>query len=88
MVLWEQGLLLLKEQIETNHITNIRTLLKPGACLAVIEFKKIEGPPGPPVHIRMSEAGVEKIITPYGFEKQATLDIGRYNYLMTFQSER
>ena len=67
-------------------LKQIKTILKPGGCLAVIEFKKIEGPPGPPVKIRLSEDEVEKMVTDYGFKKEKTADIGEYNYLMTFQS--
>ncbi len=55
-----------------------------GLIYAVIEFKKIEGPPGPPAHIRLSEAEVEKMVTRHGFVKKQTVDIGAYNYLMTF----
>jgi len=67
-------------------LKEIKTLIKPGGCLAVIEFKKIEGPPGPPVHIRLSEAEVEKMVTRHGFIKKETIDIGEYNYLITFLS--
>ncbi|MCP4553519.1 MAG: class I SAM-dependent methyltransferase [Bacteroidetes bacterium] len=67
-------------------LKEIKTLLKPNGCLAVIEFKKIEGPPGPPVHIRLSEAEAEKMITKHGFVNKETVDIGKYNYLMTFLS--
>jgi ubiquinone/menaquinone biosynthesis C-methylase UbiE len=127
--LWEEGLLLLEEQIEQKGISNIlpmltdatkqididdfstdvclmatvlhdfeeankadtvleeiKTLLKPNGCLAIIEFKKNEGPPGPPKHIRLSEDEVEKMVTRHGFVKKKTVDIGEYNYLMTFLS--
>ena len=67
-------------------LKQIKTILKPGGYLAVIEFKKIEGPPGPPVNIRLSEDEVEKMVTDYGFKKEKTADIGDYNYLMTFRS--
>ena len=67
-------------------LKKIKTLLKPNGCLAVIEFKKIEGPPGPPVHIRLSEAEVEKMVTSHEFKKRETIDMGEYNYLMTFLS--
>ncbi|WP_300465351.1 hypothetical protein [Desulfobacula sp.] len=67
-------------------LKQIKTILKPGGCLTVIEFKKIEGPPGPPMKIRLSEDEVEKMVTGYGFKKAKTVDIGDYNYLMTFKS--
>ena len=66
-------------------LKQIKTILKPDGHLAVIEFKKIEGPPGPPVKIRLSEKETEKMVTGYGFKKVKTVDIGDCNYLMTFQ---
>lgn len=67
-------------------LEEIRTLLKPGGCLAIIEFKKNEGPPGPPMGIRLSDIEVEKMVTRHGFQKKDAVDIGEYNYLMTFLS--
>jgi ubiquinone/menaquinone biosynthesis C-methylase UbiE len=67
-------------------LKEIKTILKPNGCLAVIEFKKMDGPPGPPVQIRLSEDEVEKVVTGYGFKKDKTVDLGDYNYLMTFRS--
>ncbi|NDY72750.1 ubiquinone/menaquinone biosynthesis methyltransferase UbiE [Desulfobacter hydrogenophilus] len=60
--------------------------LKPGGCLAVIEFKKMDGPPGPPAHIRLSQEETEELVTALGFKKEKTADIGDYNYLVTFSS--
>lgn len=67
-------------------LKEIKTLLKPRGCLAVLEFKKIEGPPGPPVQIRLSEKEVDRLVTPYGFKKGKTVDMGEYHYLTTFKS--
>ena len=67
-------------------LKEIKNLLRPNGCFAVIEFKKIKGPPGPPIHIRLSEDEVEKIVIGYGFRKGKVADIGAYNYLMTFYS--
>jgi uncharacterized protein YaiI (UPF0178 family) len=59
-------------------------VLNPLGSLAVIEFKKIERPPGPPVHIRLAPDEVESLVAPYGFRKGRFLDVGPYNYMMTF----
>ncbi|WP_300459490.1 class I SAM-dependent methyltransferase [Desulfobacula sp.] len=67
-------------------LKQIHRILKPGGCLAVVEFKKIEGPPGPPMKIRLSEGEVEKMVTGHGFEREKTADMGQYNYLVTFRS--
>ena len=72
-----------EERKTVSVLKEVKTLLKPNGCLAVIEFKKIEGPP---VHIRLSEDEVEKIVTGYGFKKGKVADIGEYNYLITFNS--
>lgn len=68
-------------------LKQVKTVLKPGGCLAVIEFKKIDGPPGPPKKIRLSENEVEKMVLEYGFKKRKTIDIGDYNYLSIFSIE-
>lgn len=67
-------------------LKQVKPLLKPNGCLAVIEFKKVEGPPGPPIKIRLSEKKVNKIVSGYNFKKIKTVDVGDFNYMMTFQS--
>lgn len=65
-------------------LREIRRALRPQGMLAVIEFKKIEGPPGPPATIRLSPDQVEAVVAPYGFRKETTAEVGPYNYLITF----
>lgn len=67
-------------------LKQVLNLLIPGGCLAVIEFKKLDGPPGPPAHIRLSQEETEKLVTGVGFKKINTTEIGDYNYLTTFKS--
>jgi ubiquinone/menaquinone biosynthesis C-methylase UbiE len=57
-------------------------VLKPMGILGIVEFKKIEGPPGPPIPIRLSPAELEKLIANFGFKKTKTLDVGPYTYMM------
>ncbi|MGH2355088.1 MAG: class I SAM-dependent methyltransferase, partial [Chloroflexota bacterium] len=38
-----------------------RRLLKPGGEVALIEFRKQDGPPGPPKEVRLSEADVAAV---------------------------
>jgi len=59
-------------------------VLIPHGILAIIEFKKIPRPPGPPIHIRLGPEDVEKLVIPHGFEKKSLTDVGPYNYLITF----
>jgi len=67
-------------------LEQVKTILKPGGHLAVIEFKKNDGPPGPPKKIRLSEEQTEEMASRYGFRTVRTVDIGEYNYLILFKS--
>ncbi len=60
-------------------------LLKPGATLAILEFKKVEGPPGPPRHIRLAPEEVESLVEPHGFRRQRLTETGPYTYLVLFR---
>jgi ubiquinone/menaquinone biosynthesis C-methylase UbiE len=59
-------------------------VLKPGGLLAIVEFDKIDGPPGPPKHIRLAPEEVDALVSPYGFRREKTAKLGPYNYLITF----
>jgi ubiquinone/menaquinone biosynthesis C-methylase UbiE len=59
-------------------------IIKPGGRLTIVEFDKVDGPPGPPRHIRLDAAEVEALVAPYGFRRQKIAKLGPYNYLMTF----
>jgi ubiquinone/menaquinone biosynthesis C-methylase UbiE len=59
-------------------------VLKPGGVLAVVEFDKVEGPPGPPMRIRLTPEEVENLVAPYGFQKTRMARVGPYNYMILF----
>lgn len=59
-------------------------LLKPLGTLAVIEFKKKPGPPGPPEHIRLSEEGLDALMTPHGFTRRVSESVGEHLYLCLY----
>ena len=65
-------------------LAEVTRVIKAEGRLAIVEFDKIEGPPGPPRHIRLDPAEVEALVAPYGFARQRTVKLGPYNYLMTF----
>jgi ubiquinone/menaquinone biosynthesis C-methylase UbiE len=69
-----------------NALREAARILKPQGVLAVVEFNKVDGPPGPPVHIRLSPEEVEEMAAPHGFKKTKTLAVGPYNYLMLFSA--
>jgi ubiquinone/menaquinone biosynthesis C-methylase UbiE len=65
-------------------LAEVARVIKAGGQLAIVEFDKIDGPPGPPRHIRLDPAEVEALVAPYGFARQQTVKLGPYNYLITF----
>lgn len=75
---------LILEKAANEAIKEAARVLKPNGLLAILEFKKIDGPPGPPIKIRISPDEVESIVKPYGFLKKTMKEVGAYNYLMTF----
>jgi ubiquinone/menaquinone biosynthesis C-methylase UbiE len=76
---------LVQEGAADQALREVSRVLRPGGLLAVMEFKKIEGPPGPPLRIRLSEDDVRGLVFPHGFEERRVVEVGPYNYLMTFE---
>ena len=78
---------LIQAKTADGAIKEAARVLKPHGLLAVIEFKKIDGPPGPPIHIRLLPQDVESIVAPFGFNKKEMQEVGAFNYLITFHLE-
>jgi ubiquinone/menaquinone biosynthesis C-methylase UbiE len=73
-----------REGVAFEAIEEAARVLKPDGTLAILEFKKIDGPPGPSIDIRLTPAEVEKLVIPRGFTLRKMSDVGTYNYLITF----
>ena len=67
-------------------LQEVQRVMKKGGTLAILEFKKIDGPPGPPVHIRLTPEDVSQMVAPYGFRKRRLIEVGDYNYLILFSA--
>ncbi len=74
-----------EDHIDNEVLKEIVRVVKPGGILAVMEFKKIDGPPGPPIHIRLSPENVTDMLGPYGFKQKRLADVGPYNYLISLK---
>jgi ubiquinone/menaquinone biosynthesis C-methylase UbiE len=48
-------------------LREIARVLKRGGTFALIEFRKIDPPPGPPLQIRLSSQELQEVLTPFGF---------------------
>lgn len=74
-------------QKDQGTLREIKRVMKPQGIVAVIEFKKIEGPPGPPIEIRLSVEEVVERLRPYSLSLDRTMDMGPYNYLAVFTAD-
>lgn len=59
-------------------------VLKSGGILGIVDFKKIDSHPGPPLSIRLSPSEIEKIVEDYAFEKKNFFEAGLYHYAIAF----
>ena len=72
------------DQVARGVMQEIVRVMKPEAMLAIVEFKKTDGPPGPPKPIRLSPQEVDKIVAAYGFKQERFTEVGTHNYLQIF----
>ena len=75
---------LVRDKTHHGTLQEITRVLKPGGKLAVAEFKKIDGPPGPPKGVRLSPEDVEELLSHYFFLHSKTVDVGKYHFLSIF----
>ena len=80
--------ILVHEQLYRDTMREIKRVLKPGGSIAVVEFHKIDGPPGPPLSWRHSPVELEKLFISSGFKLMKTEEVGPYNYLSLFSFKR
>ncbi len=76
------------EKTDVGVLKEIDRVIKPKGKFAIIEFKKIESHPGPPISIRITPKDVEDRITPYGFQIFKTVEIGQFHYLSFFEKQK
>ena len=75
---------LVADKIEQQVMKEILRVMKSGATLAVVEFYKKEGPPGPPKPVRLSPEEVDQMVSAFGFQQKRFTEIGPDNYLIIF----
>jgi ubiquinone/menaquinone biosynthesis C-methylase UbiE len=74
-----------EDKIDQEVLHETARAVKPNGILAIMEFMKIDGPPGPPRHIRLSPEQVDDLLTPFGFEQEHFANVGPYNYLLLYK---
>lgn len=75
----------LQKDAQRSSIEEVARLLKPGGTLSIIEFKKIDKGPGPPLAIRMAEEEIESLVTSFGFTRVQWSEVGEFNYLLQYK---
>lgn len=76
---------LVRNDLANQTFEELKRVMKPGGYLAIIEWKKQDGPPGPACEIRLSDTEVEALVQPLGFSKKKVLEVGEYHDLMVFE---
>ena len=69
-------------------LKEVKRVLKHEGRLSIVEFKKIAGPPGPPIDSRISPGTLEDMLHPHGFQKHKTSEIGPYHYFTLFNYQK
>jgi ubiquinone/menaquinone biosynthesis C-methylase UbiE len=75
---------LANKEVEST-MTEVARVMKSGGTLAVVDFKKVEGTPGPPMSIRMAPDEVDAPIAVYGFNRKTSVEVGPYHYVIIFR---
>ena len=76
---------LIEDGTHEGVLKEILRVLKPAGSLAVVEFKKMPGPPGPPEKVRLSPEELDQVLAPLGFQYRETVELGTATYLSLFQ---
>lgn len=74
--------------VAEGALEEVIRVMKRDGLLAILEFEKIDGPPGPPLSSRLSAEEVEEKLIPHGFEIIKVTSAGKYNYLMIFRLKK
>ena len=72
------------DRVEQQVMKEILRVMKSEATLAIVEYYKKEGPPGPPKPVRLSPEDVDQMLSVYGFNQKRFAEIGSDNYLQIF----
>lgn len=76
---------LVRDGAHSGVLDEVVRSLKPDGRLAIVEFKKIDGPPGPPITVRLAPAVLDSILGSKGFRNINMKELGPYCYLAVFE---
>jgi ubiquinone/menaquinone biosynthesis C-methylase UbiE len=77
---------LVHDSDDTTFLSEISRVLKSSGVLAVVEFKKQDGPPGPPKTIRLRLEEVSALLLRAGFMRfSGVVELGDHIYFAQFR---
>lgn len=76
------------DQVDRQAMKEVVRVMKPEGILVIVEYKKTDGPPGPPKPVRLSPQEVDTLVSAYGFRQKRYTEIGDSHYLQIFTKEK
>lgn len=76
------------DQVDRPAMKEVVRVMKPEGILVIVEYKKTDGPPGPPKPVRLSPQEVDTLVSAYGFRQKRYTEIGDSHYLQIFTKEK
>ena len=70
--------------IADEALREVNRILKEDGRIIIIEFKKMDGPPGPPITSRLAPDEVNELLASHHFSGTPAIELGESTYLMTF----
>lgn len=78
---------LVEDGTHEGALDQVRRVLAAGSVVGILEFKKEEPPPGPPLAVRLAPSQVDAMIGSRGFVTQGHVEVGDCMYLSTYMRE-
>ena len=69
-------------------LAEMARVLRPRGRLWAVEFFRVEGPPGPPLRVRLAPRELDSLLRPFGFARESHTALGPHCYLNTYRLER
>ena len=76
---------LVGDQVDRGAMKEVVRVMKPEGILVIVEYKKKDGPPGPPKPVRLSPQEVDTLVSAYGFRQNHLTEISANHYMQIFK---